>query len=401
MIHIVRGPEPQQVIDAREEHLSHAMLESGDDAPEEAEGYQVARPRLHIRQFAKCAYCESWTQEESQPVEHFRPRKRPSRIDWSALSKSTSGLYSTTDDDRFARGLPPLEFERVRWPDPNRQAQPERGYWWLAWTWENLVFGCVSCNGRKFTRFPLAKGSPVLGLHEAPPGGEQPLLLDPTDPSMNPMDVIRFRWDGKHWRPFPVNDDARAAWTIAVLGLDGTSLLALYRAKVKALDQMALSLKQALGGDAPEEVVRSEWSMLHECALAPEQDFLALAHDWLADTFAVAIERYGLHLPRPLLRHPDANGDAAPQPPLPHRPELDGLSMQLQYRVRRLRHYQARQDVLRALLVDLCRERPFTTDELKHLLGRPSALPAHLGALEGRALVRDAKTGRWSPARTT
>ncbi|WP_437677936.1 hypothetical protein [Sorangium sp. So ce131] len=191
MIRIVRGSEPQQVIDAREEHLSHAMLESGEDGPEEAEGYEIARPDLYTRQFAKCAYCESWAQVESQPAEHFRPKRRPSRIDWSALKESRQSSLAKMDEARFARGLPPQEFERVRWPDPNRQAHPERGYWWLAWTWENLVFGCVSCNGRKGTRFPLTRGSAALGLHEVPPGAEQPLLLDPTDPSTDPMDRYR------------------------------------------------------------------------------------------------------------------------------------------------------------------------------------------------------------------
>ncbi|WP_437677937.1 hypothetical protein [Sorangium sp. So ce131] len=180
--------------------------------------------------------------------------------------------------------------------------------------------------------------------------------------------------------------------------MDSTSLLTLYSAKVKALDQMARTLKQAVDGDASEETVRSEWSVLRECALAPQQNFLALTHDWLADTFAVAIQRYGLSLVRPLLCHPDARGCAEPQPSLPHRPDLGGLSIPLQYRVRRLRHFQAREEALRALLVDICSERPSTTDELTNLLGRPSALPGHLGALEGRALVRDAMTGRWSPA---
>lgn len=398
MIRIIRGPEPQEIIDAREEHLSHAMLEAGDDGLEELEGYEVARPQLHTRQFAKCAYCESWTQQESQPVEHFRPRRRPSRIDWSALKRTAPSPLSRRDEDRFARGLPPVELERVRWPDPNRQAQPERGYWWLAWTWENLVFGCVSCNGRKGTRFPLAQGSPALGLHQAPPGAERPLLLDPVDPEVDPMDVIQFRWDGKHWRPFPVNDHARAAWTIAVLGLDGTSLLTLYSAKVRELDQMARSLRQALDGNAPDGMVRSEWIELNQCALAPERSFLALTHDWLAATFAAEIERYGLSLRRPVLRHIDANEDAAPRPPLPPRAGLGGLPERLQYRIRWLRHFQGPKDDLRALLVDLCAERPSTTDELVELLGRASALPGHLRELEGHALVRDALTGRWGPA---
>ena len=60
------GMSPQEVIDAREKHLSRASLEAGADGPDKIEGYEVARPRLYERQFSKCAYCESWEQQESQ-----------------------------------------------------------------------------------------------------------------------------------------------------------------------------------------------------------------------------------------------------------------------------------------------------------------------------------------------
>lgn len=402
MIRIVRGPEPQGVIHAREEHLSRAWLEGGADGPTKIAGYNIARAELYARQFSKCAYCESWEQQESQPVEHFRPRGRPSRIDWDALEEHREYTGSKIDEARFARGLPPLTplmFDRVRWPDPTRLTNCERGYWWLAWTWENLVFGCQSCNGggRKGSRFPLAKGSPALDLHDQPPGCEQPLLLDPTDPNTDPMDVIRFRWDGKHWRPFAINDDARAAWTIAVLGLDGPSLLTLYGARVSALVQMARAFGNELSANAPDESIRSEWVELRQSALAPAQHFLALTHDWLAETFRDEIQRYGLTLTRPFLCH-SPWGDTTRQPPLPRRPALDGLTERLQHRVRMMRHFQGRAEDLRALLVDMCRERPSTTDDLVNLLGRPTALPDHLAALEGRELVCDPTTGCWSPA---
>ncbi len=403
MIRIARGPEPQTVIDAREEKLSGTLLAGGAPDPDRIVGYGVARPTLWERQFAKCAYCESWAQQEAQPVEHFRPKGRPSRIDWTGLREHRDYALKGIDEERFTRGLPPSELDRVRWPDPREQPTPEPGYWWLAWTWENLVFGCQSCNGgsRKGSRFPLMNESPTLALRQQPPGDEQALLLDPMDPRTDPMDVIRFRWDGKHWRPFPVNDDPRAAWTIAVLGLDGPSLLTLYTAHVKAREQMARAFKGALAADVPAASIGSAWNELCESALDPGQPFLALTHDWLGETFQNAIQHHGLTLRRPSLCHPTALGTTAPQPPLPLRAELNGLSESLKYRIRVVRHTQPRGEVLRALLVDICRERPSTTQELKDLVGRPTALDGHLAALQGSELACDPATGCWSPVQGT
>ncbi|MFT3766637.1 MAG: hypothetical protein QM820_14150 [Minicystis sp.] len=397
MIRIVRGPEPQEVIDAREEHLSFALLDPRDEGPEEITGYDVAKPRLYERQFSKCAYCESWEREESQPTEHFRPKGRPMRIDWTGMRPVAPSDLATLDEQRFARGLPPTAFDRVRWPEPSRQPNPERGYWWLAWTWENLVFGCQSCNGKscKGSRFPLARGSAALGLHEQPPAGEQALLIDPTDPRVDPMDLIRFRWNGKHWRPFAVNDDARAAWTIEVFRLAGPSLLTAYTIRIASLEQQARALRNALADGRPAATIHQEWTSLRDTALAPGESYLALGHDWLAATFATEIQRFGLTLARPFLQHPGAAGGVAPEPPLPSRPALAGLPERLQYRVRAARHHQGPAEVLRALIVDVCRERPFTTAELVTLLGRPTAIPGYLRELEGHALLRDEATERW------
>lgn len=289
----------------------------------------------------------------------------------------------------------------MRWPDPRRQKPPEVGYWWLAWTWENLVFGCQSCNGgsRKGTRFPLVKGSRALGERELPPGQEQPLLIDPTDPALDPMDVIQFMWDGKHWRPVALNDNPHAAWTIAILGLDGPSLLGLYRAKVAAVEQMACAFKKAVANNCPKSEIDAEWKQLDEVALAPTQNFLALTHDWLASTFQAEIRDFGITLSRPRLCHPDACGPVTRRPVLPRRAELEGLSEALQYRIRHARHSKLREPELHQLLVDWCRERPSTTDNLASLIGRTTALPGHLDALsKNGALTCDPATGRWMPS---
>lgn len=215
MIRIARGPEPEALVLARDEHLARARRRGGP--PEEIYGYEVAREELTARQIYKCAYCELIFREEAAPVEHYRPKKRTDDVDWRALKAKTRPTEGDREDDeRFARGLPPSSagFDRVRWISRS-------GYWWLAWTWENLVFGCHGCNnGVKNARFPQEKAAIVLGAHEAPPGEERPLLLDPADSADDPLDHIQYRRVYTRWLPTAREGSARGAWTIALLRLD-------------------------------------------------------------------------------------------------------------------------------------------------------------------------------------
>lgn len=79
--------------------------------------YKVARDALAKGQYLKCCYCEERQQDVRwQHVEHFRPKA-----------------------------------EVVR----DELATPTDGYWWLTWTWDNLLFSCIRCNHAKGTSFPL------------------------------------------------------------------------------------------------------------------------------------------------------------------------------------------------------------------------------------------------------
>ncbi|MCB9745376.1 MAG: hypothetical protein H6741_27825 [Alphaproteobacteria bacterium] len=97
-------------------------------------GYRVCVDDLYRLQFGKCAYCERATGKAGSPVEHVRPKK-------GAQHENT--VNPGRDLDR---------------------------YWWLAWTWHNLLFACVTCNSQanKGNRFPLADGSPVVSAPTAP-----------------------------------------------------------------------------------------------------------------------------------------------------------------------------------------------------------------------------------------
>jgi hypothetical protein len=71
------------------------------------------------------------------------------------------------------------------------QIHPDH-YWWLAYSWDNLVFSCQACNRAKRNRFPVIGQRLEPG---DPSGAERPLLLDPygTD---DPSGYLWFEDDG-------------------------------------------------------------------------------------------------------------------------------------------------------------------------------------------------------------
>lgn len=203
MIRIERGSEPQALKAARASRLREAIasFNLGGAGAVVCEGYcaKGVKEALYIAQHKKCAWCEQRTNLESQPIEHYRPKAGARRSD------------SEVDSER---------------------------YWWLTWTWENLLFACARCNdqGHKGNHFPLAPKSKPLPLPKRPIGErlparyfdvsrEQPLLLDPA--REDPLDSIRWvpvyqpldrrRWT---WMPRAVGEDqARGSKTISVLKL--------------------------------------------------------------------------------------------------------------------------------------------------------------------------------------
>lgn len=105
----------------------------------------AVKARLIAVQHEKCCYCEANLLHVGYgDVEHYRPK---------------NGF-------RQARGA--------------KLEKP--GYYWLAYTWRNLLFSCKRCNGgHKRNFFPLANH--VAGRarsHHDNPRLEQPLLLHPT-----------------------------------------------------------------------------------------------------------------------------------------------------------------------------------------------------------------------------
>jgi len=131
--------------------------------------------------YGKCAYCESKPKAvTSGDVEHYRPK-----------GKVTG--------------------------DANWNGDPDHpGYYWLAYDINNLLPSCEECNRNfgKMNRFP------VIGEHardEASIANEDPLLLNPYDPTINPREHLTFTEIGK---AASINNSAHGRASIEIYQLN-------------------------------------------------------------------------------------------------------------------------------------------------------------------------------------
>jgi 5-methylcytosine-specific restriction endonuclease McrA len=269
MIRLDRGPEPEPLARIRAEELARVGSIAAGGSPtskEIGQRYAVVKDDLWKRQFYKCYFCESKIVDKYNDVEHYRPKAEADR---------SPGHPDTS------------------------------GYWWLAWTWNNLMFSCALCNrSHKSTLFPLQLGSVPLALHETPPGQEMPLLIDPFDE--DPIDHIQFRpllVDGRErWMPLPRAGSEKGKWTIKVAGLDNPSLIDLYGDHVK--DQVMPKIKDiqaALGGEDPHKV-RESWDREARRLLINRLPFASLTYDVIDHFIPEPVRsRYDLELKKPSL----------------------------------------------------------------------------------------------------
>jgi uncharacterized protein (TIGR02646 family) len=174
MILVVRGTEPAGLTAARGNRLAAAVAAfNAHGAPSDQLkatliGYSLASVKntLYARQHRKCAYCERRTDYSSHPVEHFRPKDGAHR------------------------------HERAQ-----AEVVDEGHYWWLSWSWENLLFSCVRCNdqGHKGNFFQVAAGtactcptSPIAAPHPDPVvsvATESSMFIDPAG-AADPMTLL-------------------------------------------------------------------------------------------------------------------------------------------------------------------------------------------------------------------
>ncbi|MBX3200543.1 MAG: hypothetical protein KF894_20565 [Labilithrix sp.] len=214
--------------------------------------YGIVKPELALMQHNKCCYCEKREEQAKfRDVEHYRPKGQ---------------------------------------------------YWWLAWTWENLLFACQDCNREfKRDRFPLSAGS-RLAEDEPPPGTELPLVIDPCDSTVDPSAEIVFRRESvqrrERWRPQGLT--ARGRETIEVCGLDRPGLLDLYADHVNHCVRPKVALLCNVSPSAGARGVVDAWRSTVRGLLAPCRPFRSLAHDALEALVPASLRKtYNLELSRP------------------------------------------------------------------------------------------------------
>jgi hypothetical protein len=157
MIRIARGGEPKKLATLRIAKMAALSSLGREPTSDDIVGYREVAEELWNAQHHKCCYCEQRVPQGFNDVEHYRPKCRADRRPGCTLT---------------------------------------HGYWWLAFSWDNLLFACPACNrSGKSDLFPLTLGSVSLLAKSAPPGNEHPLLLDPGS-LVNPVEHIEYVENG-------------------------------------------------------------------------------------------------------------------------------------------------------------------------------------------------------------
>ena len=187
-------------------------------------------------QHSKCCYCESkFRATYPGAVEHFRPKGA-------------------------------VQQER-------NQGREYPGYYWLAYSWENLLVSCHSCNSKKGTLFPLSDPEARARSHHGDMGAECPLLVDPA--SEEPRQHIRFRGPASE----PLTERGRE--TIRVLELNRSDLEEERRRELAILGtyRAIVRLGETVGGEPVEEARNflegavlpdARYSSMARCFLKPD-----------------------------------------------------------------------------------------------------------------------------------
>ena len=190
MIAIHKGAAPPGLIRAGEEHARQLCAAyDADPGP-----YRDGTRKMEVREaiyasdavkaalaachHGKCCYCETVIQHPyAYPhVEHWRPKGRTCQ----------------------GRG------EAYLWP----------GYYWLAYSWDNLLWSCAFCNSiKKGDLFPIENPAARARHHGMRIEDETPSILKPDAPE-DPQRHITFQ------REKPVGITYLGRKTIEVLGLD-------------------------------------------------------------------------------------------------------------------------------------------------------------------------------------
>jgi uncharacterized protein (TIGR02646 family) len=241
VIPINRGEEPSTLKAVRKTQLAH-LRRLHTISSHDITGYREVSDELWQAQHLKCCYCETIIGEGYNDVEHYRPK---------ASANRTPGCADT------------------------------HGYWWLAFTWNNLLFACPACNrSAKNNQFPLDTGSIALVPEQRVSSREKPLLLDPASNKINPVEHIVHVLRGTRWHPEPRNGSILGLWTILICDLDRDELHELREKHIATTIMEKIAAFEYYLGQPDRQNIAYEFKRLR-ALFDPKQAHAALSYDVL------------------------------------------------------------------------------------------------------------------------
>jgi uncharacterized protein (TIGR02646 family) len=252
VIAIQKGPPPKGLVAAGTKHANELCTAYGADPRQ----YRNGKLRMKIRKsiyaskavrdalngchHGKCCYCETRIQDPyaDKHVEHWRPK----------LSSRQSRNEASV------------------WP----------GYYWLAYSWDNLLLSCAFCNrDNKQDLFPLKNPAKRARHHGMRIEGEVPAILKP-DSGVDPRDHIGFD------RDLPVKRSELGRRTIEVLRLDSPKHRRNEYLKEEIEQRRQLYIELYLSNDLQAQAVAERARRFLEAAVLPKGQYSAMVAAYLA-----------------------------------------------------------------------------------------------------------------------
>ncbi len=208
-------------------------------------GHKTVRDVLKRAQHKKCCFCEGkFSAHASGDVEHYRPK-------------------GAVQQDEDSEKLTP-------------------GYFWLAYSWNNLFWCCQICNrSHKKNLFPLDDPTKRARSHIDNVDAETPLILNPGG-SEDPRKHIGFRQE------LAIGLTEAGRKTIQTVGLNRSELIEERLKRLRELDSL-LKIVQISDSDPNFRITHllGETRRKLEAAVLPEAVFSAMAFALLNDTSAL------------------------------------------------------------------------------------------------------------------
>ena len=201
--------------------------------------HETVKDVLREAHHRKCCFCESvFEANTAADIEHFRPKA------YSQQGKGSQKIYP--------------------------------GYYWLAYSWDNLFYCCPICNrSHKKNYFPLRAQGMRARCHLDDLSLEEPLLLNPSGP-MDPRDHIHF------YKEVAIGVTEAGETTIDIVGLNRSSLSEERLKRYKELWMLHSTIRLLRNCESQEarNMVDDAQAVLRS-ADQPNAEFSAMASDFI------------------------------------------------------------------------------------------------------------------------